>query len=54
MDTCVIAALKVRWKRMHVEKAHENIDAGVNNIYKVDFLTAMRFFQKLGVKFQVQ
>ena len=49
MDADVIAALKMRYKRVHRERAFENIDADVKNIYKVDVVTAIICFHELGV-----
>lgn len=46
MDAGIIAALKLRYKRMHMERALDNLDAEVKNIYKVDVLTAMRWFKR--------
>lgn len=45
-DAGIIAALKLRYKSMHMERALENSDVNVKNIYKVDVLTAMRWFKR--------
>ena len=47
IDDGVISALKVRHKRMYMERALENIDTDVKNIYKVYVPTAMRWFSRV-------
>ena len=46
MDAGVIAALKLRYKKLHMDRALDNLEADVKKIYKVDVLTAMRCFKR--------
>lgn len=45
MDAGIIAALKLRYKRRHMERALENMEVQTEDVYKVDILTAMTWFK---------
>lgn len=45
MDAGIIAALKLRYKRRHMERALENMEVQTKHVYKVDVLTAMKWFK---------
>lgn len=46
MDAGIIAALKLRYKRMQMDYALDRIDLDAKDVYKVDLLTAMRWFKR--------
>ena len=50
MDLGVIASLEMRYRRMQMERALENMELDVRTIYKVDVLVAMRYFKKAWSK----
>lgn len=46
MNGGIISALKVRYRKFEVEHALDNIDMNANDIYKVDFLTAIHWLKR--------
>ena len=46
MDAGTIAALKLRYERMHMERALDNTHANIKKIYEVDVLTAITWFKR--------
>ena len=46
MDAGIIAALKIRYKRYHMESALDKIDINARDVYKGDVLTAIKWFKK--------
>lgn len=47
LDAGIIAATKTRYRKWQYERALDCIDAAVNNIYKVDQLTAMKALRRI-------
>lgn len=45
MDAGIVAAVKLRFRKMHMERALDAIDESIKDIYKIDQLTAMRLIQ---------
>lgn len=45
MDAGIIAAVKVRYRKMHMERALDAIDESIKDIYKIDQLSAMKLVQ---------
>lgn len=46
MDAWIIAALKMMYKGMHMERTMNKHYANIQKIYKVDVLTAMTWFKR--------
>lgn len=46
MDAGIIAALKIRYKRFHMENALDNVDMDSQDVYRVDVWTAMKWLTK--------
>lgn len=49
----VIPALKLRYRNYHMERVSDNVDAEVGQIYKVDILTALKWFKRAWTEIPV-
>lgn len=49
----VIPALKLRYRNYHMERVSDNVDAEVDQMYKVDVLTALKWFQRAWAEMPV-
>lgn len=47
LDAGIIAALKIRYRQLQYDHAIDRIDAGIDNVYKVDQLTVMRWMRNI-------